>query len=110
MNIRILAATASVLVLSTNLVQALTEAEKAQLRAKLAAISDEQFSADFRCPESLNSQAEQVLAVTNYFNWASSRHPDWNQQKLIDHRVQLLEEHQCTETLRNLQRNSAGAP
>jgi hypothetical protein len=83
---------------------ALTDAEKAEIRQKLAAITDHQFDQGFRCPESFGSQQEQLLAITDYVNWASARHPDWDQRQILEYRYALLVRHNCAETLRNIQR------
>jgi hypothetical protein len=99
-----IAVAALLIVANCGLARAMTDEEKAQARARLATISDDQFSASFRCPETFATQEQQVLAIADYVNWASARHPDWAQGQMLEYRYQLLVSHKCAETLRNIQR------
>jgi hypothetical protein len=79
-----------------------------QLR-QVDAASDEQYDAAFRCPESFGSDEERRQALMDYMNWALARHPHWTVKQVLDYRYDLLVRHRCTETLRNIERNGAGA-
>lgn len=68
-------------------------------------MSDTQFDAQFRCPESL-PDAEKEQAVRDYFLWVGKAHPDWTVQNVIETRYRLLQSHQCAVTLQNIRANT----
>lgn len=70
-------------------------------------MTDAQFARSFRCPESLPNDEARSVETKRFVDWVAARHPDWDVQRLIAHRVKLLETNGCDETLRNI-RASAG--
>lgn len=70
-----------------------------------APLSDTQFDAQFRCPESL-PDTEQQQAVKDYLLWVGKAHPDWTVQKVLETRYRLLQTHQCAVTLQNIRANT----
>ena len=70
-------------------------------------MTDAQFARSFRCPESLSNDEARSAETKRFVDWVAARHPDWDVQRLITHRVKLLETNGCDETLRSI-RASAG--
>lgn len=70
-------------------------------RTVLAAIDDQTFDAQFRCPESLANDDDRVDEYQHYLAWSRVRHPDWSFKKRLDVRYGLLRRHACAQTLRN---------
>lgn len=65
-------------------------------------MSDSQFDAKFRCPESLPSEQAKDQAVRQYVDWARQDHGNWTVTQLATFRFRLLEKHDCEETLKNI--------
>jgi hypothetical protein len=61
--------------------------------------SDAQFSAAFRCPETLANDAERNQANDQFSAWLHNHHPDWSLQQVLQFRAGLLSEHHCQTAL-----------
>jgi hypothetical protein len=72
-------------------------------------LSDAQFDAQFRCPESLPDSMRQQQ-IKDYFDWVGKAHPDWTVQKVLETRHHLLQTHQCEVTLQNIHANTNRVP
>jgi len=65
-------------------------------------MSDLQFDAQFRCPESLPSQQARNQAVREYVDWVRQNHGNWTVTQLSTFSFRLLEKHDCAQTLKNI--------
>jgi hypothetical protein len=70
--------------------------------AAKAPLSDSKFDANFRCPEALPTAEDRDQAVLQFINWAQEAHGDWTIPQVLAFRMQLLEKHDCQETLENI--------
>lgn len=60
---------------------------------------DADFTAAFRCPETLVGDAERNQANDQFSAWLHKHHPDWNLQQIIKFRADLLSQHHCQTAL-----------
>lgn len=74
------------------------------------ALSDSAISAQFRCPESFATPDSAQRATLEFVRWAQNRQPAMTIAEFVEFRYGLLVKHNCTETLRNLRRNSGRDP
>jgi hypothetical protein len=79
-----------------------TLAFSASASAATPHLSDAQFNAQFRCPESLPSSQARDQEVHRFINWVQQNHGDWTILQLSTFRMQLLENHDCKQTLDNI--------
>jgi hypothetical protein len=70
-------------------------------------LSDAEFDALFRCPESIGSDEEREHAMRDFLRWIHASHPDWNTiAKIVYTRMFFLEKHECTKTLEYIRKSS----
>jgi len=65
-------------------------------------MTDAEYDAYFKCPESYKTQAERDKAVQEFLKWAAESRPNWTLEQLIKYRVRLLKRHGCQETLKKI--------
>ncbi len=70
-------------------------------------LSESQFNDQFRCPETYSSEAERQQSVANMLKWYSAKNPTVTVDGVVAFRMRLLEQHQCTETLKNIAKANA---
>ena len=63
------------------------------------AASDEEFSAAFRCPETLANDAERNRANELFSAWIHAHHASWSLQQILQFRAGLLSAHSCQTAL-----------
>ncbi|HEY8697898.1 MAG TPA: hypothetical protein VIM02_09785 [Rhizomicrobium sp.] len=71
----------------------------------IAALTDAQFDAQYRCPETL-PDSERAKEVANYLLWAQTQHPQWTVGDALKERYRLFQKHQCYVTLEAIHENS----
>ena len=69
--------------------------------------SEEEFNKNFRCPESFNTEEEKEKAFIDMTDWyfahyEKDENPQLNAEKFAAYRLQVLKNHQCVETLNNI--------
>jgi len=70
--------------------------------ADIGTLSEAEFDAQFRCPETIMDEGERSQAVADFVHWSKTRHPDWTVMNLVEARIALLKKHNCTETLKTI--------
>ncbi len=73
----------------------------------LIALTDQEFDAQFVCPEAMTNNEDRQAAVHATILWAQAQHKDWTVDQFVAYRVALLERHKCEVTLQHM-RESAG--
>jgi len=63
------------------------------------AASDEEFTASFRCPETLADDAERNRANEQFSAWIHAHHANWSLQQILQFRASLLSAHSCQTAL-----------
>ena len=81
---------------------ALALSASASASAATPHLSDAQFTAQFRCPESLPSSQARGQEAKNFVDWAEQNHGDWTILQMSTFRIGLLESHDCKQTLQNI--------
>jgi hypothetical protein len=100
---RILAAVATILLLSGPGLAAVNDDGAADTDAPaVAATDDATFDSQFQCPETITDRDGQIDEALRYQAWAHLNHPDWTLRKRMDVRYGLLRRHACTVTLANV--------
>ena len=69
--------------------------------------TDAEYSAQFRCPEALSSDAERAASTKQMVTWVQAHHPDWTLARLIEFRLQLLRAHHCEASLAAIKDHAA---
>ena len=78
------------------------------LAADPLAATDEEFSAAFRCPETLASDDERNRANDQFSAWLHAHHPGWTLQQILQFRAGLLASHHCQTALTSVPAPAAG--
>lgn len=68
-----------------------------------------EFSKKFQCPENLASGQDQQNAINDFLTWAQMKYPDSTAASLVELRTKLLKEHNCSNTLTNINESSQEA-
>jgi hypothetical protein len=70
-------------------------------------LTEAEFNSQFRCPETYSNDEERKQALDDMLKWYASHHKTTTIASITSFRMQLLEEHNCSETLKNIAANNA---
>ena len=69
-------------------------------------MSEDEFSNNFRCPETYLSETDKASAIDDEFTWLTAHLGSVTIEQIVDFRMKLLKSHQCEVTLNNISNNN----
>lgn len=70
--------------------------------ADITRLSEAEFDAQFRCPETFVDELQSKQALAEFISWYGAHHKQVTTESLIAYRMQLLSKHKCEATLANI--------
>ena len=73
---------------------------------KMAEITEDEFTASFRCPETYVSDEDKRDAIEDELAWLGAHYGSLNTNQIVEFRMSLLRARHCDVTLNNISNNS----
>ncbi|TAK87084.1 MAG: hypothetical protein EPO09_19015 [Aquabacterium sp.] len=80
------------------------------LTADITRLSEAEFDAQFRCPETFVDEQHSQLALAEFVAWYGAHHKEVTVESLTTYRMHLLNKHKCEVTLANIRQSSETPP